>query len=309
VILPFLGMHVTVGHTAENQQQSYITRTHDESIELMRLKSKYYQFSEHLYGIYSQEYKKALASELNNIYVALTRARDEMYGFIPKRVGGTLNLATLLIPEELCEIGAIEKIQKLEGEKIKRENIIKLPASKHHDWIHYLRDEFMDYGEIINRDVRLKGEVIHFILSEIENLHGANLKVVRDKAFDKARFCFSDIPIGQDYLTLVDRVLDHHEFDQFFKVEDGEIFNEKEIVNQYGHTKRIDRMIVKEKELWIVDFKLSQLEGAEYHDQVREYMELARNLYPKHSVKGYLVYLENLEMEEVGKSQVKTQNV
>ena len=38
--------------------------------------------------------------ELNTAYVALTRAIEELYVFVPARVGNTVNPARFLIPED-----------------------------------------------------------------------------------------------------------------------------------------------------------------------------------------------------------------
>ena len=45
-------------------------------------------------------------AELNNIYVALTRSRDELYVFLPQKVGNSFNLVNSLIPENIRETGA-----------------------------------------------------------------------------------------------------------------------------------------------------------------------------------------------------------
>ena len=49
VILPFLGMDVEVGKGAGEGQQSYVLQKGEEDIELLRLKSKYYAYSDELY--------------------------------------------------------------------------------------------------------------------------------------------------------------------------------------------------------------------------------------------------------------------
>ncbi|MDZ4243183.1 MAG: 3'-5' exonuclease, partial [Candidatus Omnitrophota bacterium] len=87
VILPFLGMNVQVGEGAGDNQQSYVLQKEADSVRLLRLKSKYYNYSDELYAIYAREYKKNFLSELNNIYVALTRPQYELYVFLSNKVG------------------------------------------------------------------------------------------------------------------------------------------------------------------------------------------------------------------------------
>ena len=54
-------------------------------MNLIRLKESYRQFCPELQARYEQEYKKAFLVELNIAYVALTRAIEELYIFVPPR--------------------------------------------------------------------------------------------------------------------------------------------------------------------------------------------------------------------------------
>jgi len=58
---------------------------------LIRLKDSYRQFCPQLQERYEQEYRKAFLVELNSAYVALTRAVEELYVFVPSKVGNTVN--------------------------------------------------------------------------------------------------------------------------------------------------------------------------------------------------------------------------
>ena len=80
--------------------QAYILDIQDEGMSLIRLKESYRQFCPELQARYEQEYKKAFLVELNSTYVALTRAIEELYVFVPARVGNTVNPAKFLIPED-----------------------------------------------------------------------------------------------------------------------------------------------------------------------------------------------------------------
>ena len=41
----------------------------------------------------------------------------------------------------------------------------------------------------------------------------------------------------------------------FFFVPDGCVYTEKELVDKFGNTRRIDRLIIKKDEAWVVDYK------------------------------------------------------
>ncbi|MBI3618282.1 MAG: UvrD-helicase domain-containing protein, partial [Candidatus Omnitrophica bacterium] len=306
VILPYLGIDVQVGTTGDDYTPSYVLRQEDPVLELLRLKSEYYKFSDDLYALYAQEYKKALMAELNNIYVALTRAQDELYAFLPQKVGNSFNLVQLLIPESIRETGAQCKAAHRADREAPcgREEafIMELPASRCHDWIGYLKDEFLPAGEagaVHNRAQRLRGEVIHFMLSFIGNLDTTDLEESLERARQQAQNHFPYITDCAEYIAILGKLFRSPKAKPFFYCGKAQVLAEKEIVNTHGHLKRLDRLIVGEKEVLIVDFKSSR-EGEDQHvEQVRDYMKIVATMYPGKMVKGWLVYLDSGEVEEV----------
>ena len=83
---------------------------------------------------------------------------------------------------------------------------------------------------------------------------------------------------------------------------------EKEVVGSAGNTLRIDRLIVKENEVWIIDYKSSRDEPEKHRAQIEEYIEAVRDLYPGKTVKGFLLYLDEMTLNEVGDiSKIKMQ--
>jgi len=298
VIVPFLGMDAQVGSGGGDNQQSYIMQMDEPWMELLRLKSKYLSFSEELYQIYAQEYKAAFLSELNNIYVALTRPKNELYVFVSKKVGNSFNLAQLLIPEEMFEKREKRGTDPVLGSVPLFSTFPFLPLSEYHDWIDYLKEEFCRYDAFKNRAQRLKGEVIHFILSGIGNLGKigtdpdlGSVPIFIRKAIKAARQQFGEVDDWKEYEEEILQFLGREDVQSFFYCNNAEVFTEKEVVNAFGHTKRIDRLIVNEEEVWIVDFKTGEDSDERNTKQMAEYEAMVKEMYPKHQVKGFLVYL------------------
>jgi len=295
VIIPYLGMDVQVG-SGNDQKQSYIIQKSASSMELLRLKNKYLNFSDQLYQIYAKEYRKSLLSELNSIYVALTRPQKELYAFIPKRIGNSFNFVKFLVPEEIYQQGQETKYAQTKQEGLE---IFNLPCSQYHDWIEYLKDEFHDVSEIQNRSKRLRGEVIHFMLSCVGNLSREDQLERIKYASQQVRLRFPQVEDIAEYTELLTELLKKKALAQIFYVEDGEVQTEKEIVNVYGHTKRLDRLIIKDTQVWIVDFKSSRDPQARYEEQMSEYIKMISELFPRHEVKGFIVFLDSFEMDEM----------
>jgi ATP-dependent exoDNAse (exonuclease V) beta subunit len=89
-------------------------------------------------------------------------------------------------------------------------------------------------------------------------------------------------------------------FKKLFDVGKSEVYTEKEVVDRYGNTKRMDRVIVKEKEVWVADYKSSKAEDAGKDiEQIQLYKRLLKSIYPDFKVSGYLIYLDQLLLEEI----------
>ena len=105
VIMPEFEMDIKAGNGGRDGSQAYMLDIREEGMGLIRLKESYRQFCPQLQARYEQEYKKSFLGELNIAYVSLTRAIEELYIFVPPRVGNTVNPAMFLIPEDCRSIG------------------------------------------------------------------------------------------------------------------------------------------------------------------------------------------------------------
>ncbi|MBF0479408.1 MAG: UvrD-helicase domain-containing protein [Candidatus Omnitrophica bacterium] len=293
VILPFLSMDVQVGAGSADNKLSYVVQEAGDALQLLRLKSKYYGYSDDLYNIYAQEYKKEFLSELNSIYVALTRASEEMYGFIPAKVGNSHNLAKFLFADDGLELGTVTG-QKIITKK-KAEEVVMLESLPAQDWIAYLTDEFVAIEEIKNRKERGRGKLIHAVLARISDLGQQNFdELVSVKEIDAEEQDWNEA------VNVVRGLIEAGNFSKFVKLAPGEtVLNEQEIVDHYGHSKRIDRMVVRKDFVDVIDYKSGEEYAEEQQEQVRHYMTLIKTMYPQKKVRGYLVYVEKKEIVDV----------
>lgn len=287
VILPFL--EINVKPSAETLVEV------NGNLHIWHLKKKYAEFSPVLEKLSREEYVKSFIDELCSIYVAFTRAADELYIFMSPKTGKGFNLATLLLPDKNLQLG-----KKIAYKKDKtRQAIAQIPASEYKDWIGALKDEFIDEGILLARDKILRGKVLHYILSFVGNTSGKNKASLLKQALEKASVEFPFIDNLKEYQNLVNDLLEKKGLMRFFEIPDATVYPEKEVVNLYGDTKRIDRLIVKSNEAWVVDYKSTKDEPEKYHEQVSGYVKIVRSIYPELNVKGFLIYLDSLSAEEV----------
>lgn len=300
VIIPFLEMNVKV--------DSRVAAADGEDLKLVYLKKRYRDFSPYLAGQYKGEYIKSFIDELNSIYVALTRAKDELYIFT--------SASFLLLPKEFPSMslrepspsprwgeGGAAKQAFKEGAGRGTSSAInpplEIPPPEYKDWIALLKDEFIDEGILSAREKVLKGEVWHTLLSFIGNLYSQDKKAVVKQALEKTRGQYPFIPDFKEFEAKLNNLLGHKELRPFFEVKEGEVYQEKEVVDSHGQTKRIDRLIVKSKEALVIDYKSSKEDSPRDYDQMREYIKIVQDIYPQAKVKGILIYLDTLKAEEV----------
>jgi ATP-dependent helicase/nuclease subunit A len=269
VIVPYLEMDIKAGSGGRDGAQAYVLDIQDEGLSLIRLKESYRQFCPELQARYEQEYKKAFLVELNSVYVALTRAIEELYVFVPSRVGNTVNPAIFLIPQDCRSTGAPAARPAAHE-----------PSDAHQKILPFVSDPWLGLQEeFLNQPVKSvtlarRGEFYHALLMHVGHVNEGNIDEVP-----------ADI---RDFIN-------REEVRPFFYLPlDVKIFCEKEFVNVYGDTRRIDRLIVFEDKVWVVDFKLSPGAEGEHQKQLDGYVELVRQFYPKHKVSGHILYLNNL---------------
>jgi ATP-dependent exoDNAse (exonuclease V) beta subunit len=292
VILPFLEMSVRVEPNAVIPDNS--------NFRLIRLKTRYADFSPSLREIYKEEYLKSFIDKLNSIYVAMTRPKDELYIFISPKIQTGFNLASLFFPQKNLELGKKGAYKNVYD---KQAPIIEIPPSECADWLNLLKEklkeEFIDERILRHRQEIQRGEVLHYILSFIGNLYNQDRNLILNQALDKVSAQYPFISDFEEYKLTVNKLLQASSLRQYFEVKVGEVYKELEIIDTFGNTKKIDRLIVKPKEAIVIDYKSSREKTPVYQEQVLEYMKIIQDIYPELGVKGLLIYLDDLSTEEI----------
>jgi len=288
VIIPFLEMTVQTSKGSQGAL-SYVLDVADDGLRMLRLKKTYGRFSELLQKRYEQEYKESFASEINNVYVALTRAVWELYVMIPERTGNSINPVQFLIPDGVVSIGEKASVQT-SSRSI--ESLPLLKASFNRQWVSQLKEEFPEEDGQQAKG-RQQGVVMHFCLSQILRTPQDAPPAV-EGAIEAAKAVFGLTMDENMYREELLRFLCRKDVRKFFEVKDGaQVFCEQEIVNRFGDTKRIDRLMVFKDKIWIIDFKTSRAQEEKHRKQMKEYEQLVGQLYPKHRLESFIVYLDH----------------
>ncbi|MCX5657738.1 MAG: UvrD-helicase domain-containing protein [Candidatus Omnitrophica bacterium] len=296
VIIPFLEINPKAESISDNRGTSYTPELdrNENALRLLRLKEVYRKFSPEIQVRYNEEYFRSFLDELNNIYVSFTRAKQELYIFIPGKPGAT-DTVDFLIPEDFRESGKKGKPPKKEEGK---EKAHFLKPGRYSDWIVMLKDEFKDFSQLrFNKQIK-KGDVMHYILSLIGDLSDKDMDVELSRSLELAKIRFPDFKDFEELREKIEELLNNPRFKELFFCTGAKVFTEKEVVNLFGDTKRIDRLILKDDEAVVVDFK-SGIEIEDQTKQLKEYMDLISAIYPKKKVRGCLLYVDELKIREV----------
>ncbi|MCK4994334.1 MAG: UvrD-helicase domain-containing protein [Candidatus Omnitrophica bacterium] len=299
VLVPFLDMNIN-GTRSNRSKAPYVVyeKQPKGKFGLLRLDSKYAKFSPHIRDIYRREYVRAFIDELNVIYVTFTRAECELYIFVSSNAKKDNNPALLLIPVGITEMGKQIKYSENDTGHEFRQLHISMPQYK--DWVSALKEEFPQGSEIINRKSIKRGEMLHVILGQVNNLNDQKpsecLKIIRAVMNNR----YPGVEGAEGYIAKVEEIISSKNTKRFFFCDSkAKIYKEKEFVDKYGRTFRIDRLVIRDNEALVLDFKSSQ-EGKEDHvKQVREYMHIVQDVYPEKNVQGYLLYMDQVKVVEI----------
>lgn len=289
VVLPFLEMTVEV--------PAVLTSVADDRMDLVRVTEKSRRFSPILERIFAQEYHRCFIDELDNMYVAMTRARQELYIFVP-RVGRRSNLAVSLVGDQDIEAGA--PAASSSGTPAPKIDLSEeIPAASYQDWIGFLKGEFGDSGLIRRREALLKGEVMHHILAHLGDMNGREPREALEAAAARARTAYPSFAFLDECLRLAGRLVAAAACRPIFYPQGKDVYVEKELIDRRGRSRRLDRLLTGPEECWVVDYKMSREERDRGEEQVREYMELVADIFNGRRVRGFLVFCDTARLEEI----------
>jgi ATP-dependent exoDNAse (exonuclease V) beta subunit/very-short-patch-repair endonuclease len=256
-------------------------------------------FGEEAKLVYDQKKQEELLDNINVLYVALTRAEEQLYiisnmNLTSKGEVKTNNMSTFFLGY-LMNYGDFDE-NKLEYEFGSSKKLSS--ASKHVDTskkievvaetldpknIKIAQREALMWGTHQQESIEY-GNVVHEILSFVKTKEDAVLAV--DKAIENGLINFGQKELV--YQTILD-IVNHKELELFF-AEGNAILNEQTIIQKEGSTIKPDRMVMnKDKEVYLLDYKTG-VHNAKYQKQLENYQH-AIELMGYKVVKKALIYI------------------
>lgn len=255
-------------------------------------------YSQYLKDFYYEKYFKNISNELNGLYVSTTRAVYEFYGLIiHKHSQKEKDYIEVLIDENKRVFGKKETVNivsKVQDSEII--NNIEISSTPIKDIVDIINDSSLEIYGKKHKDILLNGKIIHYALSQIEAVNPKNLQQVIDFAVEKTKVVYSN----NDTSSLKDKLLtllSDKSIAALFN-ESNTVFNEKEYVDKFGNTIRIDKIIIKQNSVDIVDFKSSIYDKEYINNQMKKYVETIRDIYVGKQINCYVLDIENVVLHE-----------
>lgn len=271
---------------------------------------------------YFRERLHAFIDNLNTLYVAFTRSKDELIVFAPrpKKINeGTGEVEKISTMADALWAGLqVEVKDTSEGDALvalppsfdTKEGVFELgdwwhPAAARHDENSPQEMEMIRINSISPDDrlqLRLHGK--GFFFDNERRKHGAlmhevlsQIRTRKDISAAVESYRLAGIINKNEAEALVVRLGDLLETPAVHSWYDdsARVLNEVDILFGKGLSKRPDRVMISDDKVVVIDYKFGEIQDKRHHSQVKNYMKLIRQMgYEK--IEGYLWYVE---LEEI----------
>ncbi|MDS1315568.1 RecB-like helicase [Aliarcobacter butzleri] len=264
-----------------------------ENLELKNIFYKikgYENFSEDYKKAIEKEKKLSLEDEINILYVAMTRAKNNMIIF-KKEKSSVFDILNM----NVCKIGKIINSSNL-VKNIEEKSIISYtPLNLGTQEKQIVKEKELKENHLHSRYF---GLATHYCLEMLNNFSFNDLKYT----LNLARTRFSNYLNDKDFIDIENR-LAHLINNDFFKflITNSVLTSEQSLIYK-EELKIIDLLIYKDDTYYILDYKTTKEELDEEHkNQVLYYKEAIKEIFKTSNVKSYLVYLkmDNCLMYEI----------
>ena len=283
---------------------------------------------------YNEEHLQRRVDALNMIYVAFTRAENNLYVWgLTAEKEGTISIAGDLIRAALPNVqtqtntppkgeteGAFELGTPVTTHKAEihlknrmkssheKEDALQVAMTSNAPTLDFMQsnqsrkfigslgtEEEAETGQQTYLEV---GKIMHYVLSQIE--HTGQIQKVLNHCM--AEGIITDRKLMDVVIKRLQKGFSNPKIAQWFSA-DNQVFNECSITSinkETGEpcTLRPDRVIINGNQITVIDFKFGRPD-TEHHTQVQTYKELMRTMYPDKQVEGYLWYIYSGKTEEV----------
>ena len=259
--------------------------------------SKVEDFGEDAAAVYLQKKQEDLLDTINVLYVALTRAEEQLHIISSMNIkkDGSLpnNMSTFFIQflqdkgfdenKLEYEFGITTKLSPENNKLQETQTIPQVAATLNPKNIKIAQRESVMWNTKQQNAIEY-GNIIHEILSFVKTKTDVNLAIT--KAIENGLIISSQ---KEEVSKTIYEIVNHQELSGFFS-ENNKVLNEKTIIQKEGNLVKPDRMVVaKDNEIYLLDYKTG-LHQAKYQLQLENYQNAIEKMGFKVTKKA-LIYI------------------
>ncbi len=302
----------------ESNKQNYIIEEKEDNIKMYYITQNDTLISKKLNSLYYHNKIKSYIEEINNLYVATTRAKNALLifrksnnsqdgkgNFLENAILDLINNDNEEKNQTKYETGSLSHYKK---EKIKEDisldlfNEIINNNNKDLNWLNLIKIKLKSPTEITKNKFTLSkyGELFHYILSLVEFYPDSDIEKKINLAIHKFNY-----PDKEHIKKDIYNFFNTKDFAQFFSKDNNliKVLREQEFIDIDGSLKRIDRLLIYKNEIKIIDFKTGEIEERKHFHQMQEYINILKKIYPEKNIKAYLLYTDNKKLKVVEDEQ------
>lgn len=273
----------------------YILDQDGDEIVLLKLNQMIVASAPQFQKRYDEEVLKERVNQLNSLYVSFTRAEKELYVIGIGKGEGKMSRPLDLLPVH-DDSPSVKPGRALET-PVKAERTAPLL----HPREPLQSPAAVDFREKLTPEERRRGEFIHRVLSFIEYSEEAvedHLDQVIRQVSDEMRVEYDP----QEMREIVKGIVAYEEVKEFFIERPArEIRREEDFVDEEGRLFRMDRIVLDQDRVVVIDWKTGKEREAEreHEAQMRNYLKILEGIYPGKSREGVIVYVDLREVKRV----------
>ena len=273
--------------TKKNADKSSLLFEYDD----INLKQIFYKRSkrENLDPFYeealSKEKKLVVADELNILYVALTRAKNNM--IVLKKDKGSVfeHLGSF----ELQKLGALFIAPHKKNQKEKLKSVEYTPLNLGYQE----KSKKTEDHSVETLKARYFGIATHYCLEMMRSFDETSLQ----KALSIVKNKYAQYLDENEFDDLHTRIKYLIADERFQKIIDKSTFTKEQALMFNGEHKIIDLLVQNENGYVIIDYKTSYEKSVTHQTQVKNYVKAISDITKDENVSGYLIYLHQKNVE------------
>lgn len=244
--------------------------------------------------------------EINDLYVAMTRAKKELYVFIPDKIGGSYSDLWQQILERFVLDGDRSFGSKEKGEAKKELSEFIQIDTYGKESISEIENRLVlkkiDIETLINKKRReaLKlGEIVHRVLYYIKDISDLdNIGYIIDRSLNELALPLERKILKERIESVVKKIIEYEDVKKYFDPS-LTVWREKEIVDRDGNLYRFDRVIFNFDTIILIDYKTGDKKVSSYKKQIQKYRDILSNYFPEKIIKSYIIQLNTGEVISV----------